>query len=265
MADFILINSPNSTAVAGGCRALQYGDGLFTTMRVSQGEIALWSLHLARLQYSARRLGFVEPDWQQLSAWLQVQARQMTADCVFKLLISRGIGGRGYAADPKAEVSCYLYQAPMPDYRALKAAGLKVGLAKLRLAAQPALAGLKHCNRLEQVLLKQELAGTALDDLVVADSNDLVIEGSAANLFYQLHGQWYTPPLDKCGVAGVMRSHIMQQQSQITERPLALHELPLLNAMFFSNALLGIAAVRELDGRPLPMAAVHSLQQQVLC
>lgn len=265
MADFILINSPNSTAVAGGCRALQYGDGLFTTMRVCNGEIALWPLHLARLQLSAKRLGFAEPDWQQLATWLQAQAQTQHADCVFKLLISRGIGGRGYAPEPEIQVSCYLYQAPLPDYSALKATGLKVGVATLRLARQPALAGLKHCSRLEQVMLKRELAGAVLDDLIVADSSDLVIEGTAANLFYQLHGYWYTPPLDACGVAGVMRKHIMSQLPQVAERELPLQELPAVTAMFFTNALLGMAAVRELADRTLDLAAVRSIQQQVLC
>jgi 4-amino-4-deoxychorismate lyase len=265
MADFILIDSPATAAIAGGCRALQYGDGLFTTMRVSQGEIALWPLHLTRLQFSAKQLGFAEPDWQQLAAWLHAQAQTQHADCVFKLLISRGIGGRGYAPDPEAQVSCYLYQAPLPDYSAVKATGLKVGVATLRLARQPALAGLKHCNRLEQVMLKRELAGAALDDLIVADSSDLVVEGTAANLFYQLAGHWYTPPLDACGVTGVMRKHIMSQLPYIRERELPLQELPAVTAMFFSNALLGMAAVRELVDRTLDLAAVRSIQQQVLC
>lgn len=265
MADFILIDSPVTAAVAGGCRALQYGDGLFTTMRVCNGEIALWPLHLARLQVSAKRLGFAEPDWQQLATWLQAQAQTRTDDCVFKLLISRGIAGRGYAPDPQAQVRCYLYLAPLPDYSAVKSTGLKVGVATLRLARQPALAGLKHCNRLEQVMLKQQLACTALDDFIVADTNDLVVEGTAANLFYQLAGHWYTPPLDACGVAGVMRRHIMSQLPQVAERKLPLQELPAVTAMFFTNALLGIAAVRELTDRTLDLSAVRSIQQQVLC
>lgn len=265
MADFILIDSPATAAVAGGCRALQYGDGLFTTMRVCHGNIALWPLHLARLQLSAKRLGFAEPDWQQLTTWLQAQAQSRSEDCVFKLLISRGISGRGYAPEPEMQVSCYLYQAPLPDYSAVKAAGLRVGVATLRLARQPALAGLKHCNRLEQVMLKRELASLALDDLIVADSGGLVIEGTAANLFYQLHGGWYTPPLDACGVAGVMRNHILVQQPHIRERELSLQELPAVTAMFFTNALLGMAAVRELADRTLDLAAVRSIQQQVLC
>lgn len=265
MANFIVVNSPTSVAIAGGCRALQYGDGLFTTMRVEYGRIALWPLHLARLQFSARRLGFASLPWDRLTDWLQEQAfnRKNEAQAVLKLLLSRGIGGRGYGPDPDNEVQCYLYHAAMPDYRQWQQDGVQVQLADLRLAQQPALAGLKHCNRLEQVLLKQELAQTDADELIVADSSDHIIEATASNLFYHLQGQWFTPPLTHSGVAGVMRQFILQQLPTIQQRPLPLVELAKVEALFLTNALLGIAPVRQLDERLLAVELVQEIIKQI--
>ena len=264
-ADIILIKDTEQLQIAAGCRALQYGDGVFTTIAIKQGQPQLWPLHLARLQLSVTRLAMPTLDWSALTNAVFTQATTQPSDGVIKLLISRGIGGRGYAPSHDTTPLIYLYHAPMPDYQRWREQGIRVGIAQLRLAIQPALAGLKHTNRLEQVLLKQELAKTDFDDLLVADQQEQLTEATAANLFYLLDGKWYTPPLHLAGVAGVMRQHILTAQALCSERSLPLAELERVEAMFICNALLGVAPVRYLSGRALSLGPVQQLQQEMLC
>jgi len=264
-AEIIVINYAAQPQVAAGCRALQYGDGVFTTIAVKNGLPQLWPLHLARLQLAVNRLAMTAPDWQAITQTVYQQAAAYVEPAVLKLLLSRGVGGRGYAPVNCGEPLVYLYHAAMPDYRQWQQQGLCVGVAQLQLAIQPALAGLKHTNRLEQVLLKQELAQTDFDDLLVFDQQQQLTEATAANLFYQLNGNWYTPPLHLAGVAGVMRQHILASLPQIQERILPLCELAQVQAMFLTNALLGIGPVRQLNGSALSISAVQQLQQEMLC
>lgn len=263
--EIIVINDSAQPQVAAGCRALQYGDGVFTTLAVKNGQPQLWSLHLARLQLAVTRLALPAPDWHVLTETVAQHAAQFTAPTVIKLLLSRGIGGRGYAPHQCHHPIVYLYTAAMPDYQHWQQHGLRVGVAKLRLAIQPALAGLKHTNRLEQVLLKQELAQTSFDDLLVVDQQQHLTEATAANVFYQWQGQWFTPPLHLAGVAGVMRQHIMANLAGCQERVLQVSDIKHVQAMFLTNALLGIAPINSIEGYALPIAAVQQIQQEILC
>lgn len=243
-------------------RSFNYGDGIFTTMQVRDGCIQLWPLHLQRLQRSAVQLGFAAIDWQALQQ--QAQAAITAPEQVIKLLVSRGEGGRGYAAADVGAPGVYVFTSPMPDYRHAQQQGVGLGIAALKLAVQPLLAGLKHNNRLEQVLLKQELAGTEHDDLLVLDQQGFITEVSAANVFLFRDGVWHTPELLRAGVAGVMRQHIMQQ-ADITPVNWPATELESVDAMFICNALMGIVPVHSVEGRALSVRTVQQFSKQVLC
>ena len=243
-------------------RSFNYGDGIFTTMQVRAGSIQLWPLHLQRLQRAASQLGFASIDWHSVEQ--QAQGAVTAEQQVIKLLISRGDAGRGYAPTDGCSPNIYVSVSPMPDYRQAQTQGVHLQPARLKLAVQPALAGLKHNNRLEQVLLKQELASTAADDLLVLDQLGFITEATAANVFLQRAGQWYTPALTRAGVAGVMRQHIMQS-ADIREIDWTAAELDSVDAMFICNALMGIVPVRRFANRNLAMAGVEQFTKQVIC
>lgn len=243
-------------------RSFNYGDGLFTTMQVQGGAIKLWPLHLQRLQHGAARLGFAEVDWPAVQQ--QVQAAITAEQQVVKLLVSRGEGGRGYATDALSLPKIYLSTSAMPDYRRQREQGVRMQLARLQLAVQPLLAGLKHNNRLEQVLLKQELATTDAEELLVLDQQGFITEASAANVFLHRDGRWHTPALERAGVAGVMRQHIMQQ-ADITLVNWQAAELTAVDAMFICNALMGIVPVCSIAGRALSLSTVQQFIKQVVC
>lgn len=243
-------------------RSFNYGDGIFTTMQVRGGDIQLWPLHLQRLQLGAAKLGLAPIDWQQLR--LQAEQAVSSAEQVIKILISRGEGGRGYACNNVSAPRIYISCSAMPDYQQARQQGVCLVVAQLALAVQPALAGLKHNNRLEQVLLKQELAQSGAEELLVLDQLGFVTEVTAANVFFQRGGQWFTPELKRAGVDGVMRQHLMQQMP-VTEVNWQIDELREVDAMFICNALMGIVPVRRFEHNSLSLAPVKQFIQQVVC
>ena len=237
----LYLQAPNSTD-----RSFQYGDGLFTTVRVKDGKAMLWDLHLQRLVSGAKALLIHEFDTDELT--VQVQQAISASDEVIKVLISRGQAGRGYSPQGIESPCCYISTAALPDYSNWQQQGIRLGVAGFKLAQQPALAGLKHNNRLEQVLIKAELAERDVDELVVLDQTDAVIEVSAANLMFCKKGQWFTPKLDRAGVNGVMRQYLMTQRA-ITEGCFSLADLQQAEALLICNALMGVVPVKEFAGQ----------------
>ena len=237
----LYLHTPNSTD-----RSFQYGDGLFTTVRVKDGKAMLWDLHLQRLISGAEALLIHAFDTDELTA--KVQQVISAPDQVIKVLISRGQAGRGYSPQGIESACCYISTAALPDYSNWQQHGIQLGVAQFKLAQQPTLAGLKHNNRLEQVLIKAELAQSGVDELVVLDQSDAVIEVSAANLMFCKNGQWFTPKLDQAGVNGVMRQHLMAHLS-VTEGRYHLTDLQQADALLICNALMGVVPVKQFAGQ----------------
>lgn len=206
----------------------------------------LWDLHLQRLVEGANRLCIAAFDTTELT--IKVQQAISASEQVIKVLISRGQAGRGYSPVGISSACCYISTATLPDYSNWQQQGICLGAADLKLAQQPALAGLKHNNRLEQVLIKAELAASEFDELVVLDQSGAVIEGSAANLMFCKNGHWHTPKLDLAGVNGVMRQYLMSQRV-VTEGRYQLIDLQQAEALLLCNALMGVVPVKVFAGK----------------
>jgi 4-amino-4-deoxychorismate lyase len=164
---------------------------------------------------------------------------------VLKLLLTRGSGGRGYAPPREAAPTWVLSRHPLPP---AAAEGLRLHWCRTRLASQPMLAGLKHCNRLEQVLARAECVEAGADEGLLRDAGGRVVSATAANLFV-LHGRaWSTPPIDDCGVAGVCRGFLVPVL-QARERTLSEADVEAADAVFLCNAVRGILAVARVGAR----------------
>jgi 4-amino-4-deoxychorismate lyase len=244
-------------------RLANYGDGTFTTMQVSDGKVALLNRHIDRLVNDSQALGLtVAAD---AIRKVIVAALAARSDGVLKVLIGAGQGGRGYArlAEPTVNVAVSWHDVPAV-YQSWQHQGIHVGTVPVTLARQPLLAGLKHANRLEQVLIKQALVRTDFDDAIVTDTEQNVIEASAANLFWQTGNQWFTSSLALAGVNGVMRQFILDHRPDINIIEQQLTEIAHVDAMFLSNALMQIVPVKTLtlgESRwELAIAPVLSLQ-----
>ena len=250
----MLVDGVPATVVAAGDRGLNYGDGLFETMRLHAGRICLLSRHLARLRAGCRRIALPYPGDTSIEADLAglVAAAGPNGDGVVRLVVTRGDGGRGYAppADATARriVALYPLPAPGPD-------ALEVGVCDIRLGHSPALGGLKHLGRLEQVLAAAETAAAGWDEGLMLDRHDRIVEGTRHNLFFVRDGRTWTPPLDGCGVAGVMRALVLEALDRLglpgAEAPLRYDELHEVEEMFLCNAVAGVRPVSRLAGRTL--------------
>ena len=253
MLKMILINSEEKAEHPIADRGFQYGDGCFTTMMVKFGQIQHWHAHLARLQRDTNALAINCIDWQQLKADLaRVTATLQTeAYSVVKILISRGIGGQGYSPincqKPTVVISSHNYPK---HYLTWQKQGIRLALLKQPIGLSP-LAGIKHLNRLEQILLKQELARLDVEDGVVCCINGNVIETTASNIFWRKGKQIYTPSLTFAGVLGTQRAVIIKtlQQMNVDVQQVQVKPEILLAAdeIFICNALMELIPVKQIE------------------
>jgi 4-amino-4-deoxychorismate lyase len=246
-------------ALALDDRGAAYGDGLFETMRVHHGNVHWWDAHWARLARGARVLGMPVPD----QGLVRAQAKRLLdgRDGVAKLLVTRGAGGRGYAP-PREPVPVWMLSlhAPPP---APPREGLTLRWCDLRLAPQPVLAGIKHCNRLEQVLARAEWVSPGIHEGLLRSADGDVICATAANLFVLRDGRWTTPPIDRCGVAGICRGWAIGCLVAVEAR-IGVEQVETADAVFVCNAVRGILPVARLGGRSWPPhPQVRALRQRL--
>lgn len=237
------IEADAATGALAAGRGFAYGDGVFETLRAVDGRVPWWSAHRERLLRGVARLGFAPPPSTRLDAELAALAREVGAG-VLKLVVTRGSGGRGYAPAQEVDPLWTLSAHPLPP--APRVPGLVVRWCDLRLGVQPALAGLKHCNRLEQVLARAEWRDADIDEGLLRDADGGVVCATAANVFVLRDGVWSTPPVDRCGVAGVCRGWALAALAA-REMPLGVDDVAGADAVFLCNAVRGILPVARLD------------------
>lgn len=241
MSARIFIGETQVDAAPADDRGLAYGDGVFETMRVHAGELPLWSRHRERLMLGAQRLGLILPPIDVVESHIGDAIAGVDAG-VLKLLVTRGSGGRGYAP-PIAPVPMWMLALhPLPS---TPSSGLRVRWCQTHLAVQPALAGIKHCNRLEQVLARAECEQADCEEGLMRDMAGDVVCATAANLLVWCEGRWVTPPVEACGVAGVCRGWLLEQ-GLVHVGNIAMHQVETADALALCNAVRGILPVSSL-------------------
>ena len=234
-------------------RALHYGDALFETIACLEGQPRLLEHHLRRLALGCERLGIDAGSYATLASEVRELARG-TSRAIIKLLLTRGTAvARGYApaGGERARRIALRYAWPHEDPLAQEE-GVRVRLGRLRLGENPALAGIKHCNRLEQVLARREWTDPAIAEALLFSSSGALVSGTMSNVFLVRDSRLLTPLLDRCGVAGVMRALILEIAPAagitVEERRLEAADLEAADELFLTNAVTGIRPVRELEG-----------------
>jgi 4-amino-4-deoxychorismate lyase len=228
-------------------RGLAYGDGLFETIAVRGGRPLLLDRHLARLADGCSRLA-ITADHELIRGELLAYAAAL-GEGVLKLIVTRGDSLRGYVPDPSAQARRILQGNPPAAYPAIHAEqGVRLFPCATRLSRQPLLAGLKHLNRLEQVIARSEWQDTEHAEGLMLDQAGRVIEGVFSNLFLVRDGVLITADLKRCGVAGVMRAELLFQAeslgipTQITD--ITLEQLQWADEVFVCNSVYGVWPVR---------------------
>jgi len=261
------VGGPPRETLSSLDRGLAYGDGLFETIAVRNARPRLLEHHLARLADGCRRLS-IPLDQALLRAELLAFASEL-GEGVAKLIVTRGDGARGYAPPADAAPRRLLFGNPWPSYaQANTSEGVELFPCRTRLAEQPLLAGLKHLNRIEQVIARGEWQDPRFAEGLMRDLSGRGVEGGFSNLFLVRDGRLITAELSRCGVSGVMRAWLLEQapaqQIAVEIRDIDYAELLQAGEVFLCNSLYGIWPVRHLDGHDWPAGALTRKLQGIL-
>ena len=262
MAIKALINGQVQAGVAVDDRGLQYGDGVFETIAVAEAGPLCLDEHLSRLREGCERLSIPPPALPVLRAEVALVSGSdpgsnsgSNPGAVVKIILTRGEGGRGYAPPAEARPNRIVALYPWPAYPPGHAsAGVRLRFCRRRYGINPALAGIKHLNRLEQILARAEWQDQAIAEGLVMDLDDNVIEGTMSNFFMVKDRALLTSDLHACGVRGVIRQKIIGLAAGLG---LAVHEQAISQALlreadeiFLCNSLIGVWPARMLAGQP---------------
>jgi len=255
-----LINGVEATSVAVADRGLHYGDGVFETIAVRGGRPCLWSLHRERLFRGLVRLRINTDGLVGLEDEID-RLLQEAVDGVLKLIVTRGPGPPGYGARSAAVPTRILLRYPPRSYpRAWAEQGVAVRRCRTRLAIGGALAGIKHLNRLEQVLARREWDDPNIAEGLMADQAGRLISGTMSNIFLIQDDVLLTPSLQRCGIAGTVRARVLAQAAvlgiPVVEADLPIDAFKTADGAFLTNSLIGIWPILAVDGRVLSIEAL---------
>ncbi len=257
MGDFpaIWVDGERAGALPLPDRGLDFGDGLFETLLLYRGRPILIDYHWQRLQAGLRVLDFPDCRAAAYEQLMAACAELVSHDWIaLRLTLTRGGAPRGYAPPADARVRVVISAAPLAQDRRQPAEPVHLEWANIRWSSQPALAGIKHLNRLEQVMAAREAQASGCDDVVVMDQAGRVCSTGSGNLFALISGVLCTPDLHAAGIAGTRRRLVIEQLAPdlglaVDIRDISMEELVTADELFCCNSLRGLQPVRQLANR----------------
>jgi 4-amino-4-deoxychorismate lyase len=241
-------------------RGFQYGDGVFTTIAVRSGVPLFFNRHLDRLQRDCAALGMPASGEETLIQEVEYLLKDQ-GDGVLKIQLTRGSGGRGYRPPPSDVPTRVLALHPSASYpSSFEQDGVAVCLCSTRLGMNSRLAGIKHMNRLEQILARSEWQDSGIAEGLMFDQDDHLVEGTMTNVFLVRNERLLTPMLDRCGIKGVIRSVLIGAAQDlgldVSECRLSMEELENADAVFLSNSVIGLWPVCRIEGRSYAIGSI---------
>jgi len=252
-----LVNGEISTFVTTSNRGLNYADGLFETLTVHNGRPRRWQAHMDRLGVGCERLGLVMPPQAILLREVQTVSAGLL-DAVVKIVLTRDGQARGYMPQMNKDcvriISAHLFP---DDVGEVARQGRAARICELRLAIQPTLGGIKHLNRLEQVLASDELRDSGVAEGILLDMEDYVISAISANIFLVMEDRLLTPRMDRCGVRGVVRGQVLAGfGARCEQRRIGVDMLKEAEEVFICNSVRGIVPLTSIDDREYEIGPV---------
>ncbi len=239
----------NFADVSSQDRGLAYGDGLFETVRLAAGRLAWWPEHLARLTVGCRVLGLSDPCDTDLRQSIDAAVLMSgKTDAVVKLIYTAGAGQRGYRRPDSVQPSLTVLVDNLPEVNpAWYAHGLVLGVLPVPFAGgMPTLTGLKHLNRLPQVMARTTWP-TGVDECLLQDESGLILGGTQSNFCWLEGDCWFTPPIRGSAIAGTVRG-VLNAHLGVKVVPLAVGRLALARAAVLTNAVWGVLHVGRIKG-----------------
>jgi len=266
----ILVNGKQSAQIQVMDRGLHYGDGLFETIAYQKNKLLLWENHWQRLAQSAEILNINLPDKNLLQQELEYTAKDHE-NMVLKLLITRGIGERGYKVPASANPTRIIISDDWPNYPLEhRQVGINVHICAMRLSSNKVLAGIKHLNRLENILARSEWDDDAIFEGLMLDQDNDVIEGTMTNLFMIKNNAIFTPSLTNGGIAGIMRQQVIDFAEKIKQpvrySNIKLNTLLDADEILLSNSIIGVWPVKKIRNYSFarkPSALTEKIQDYI--
>ncbi len=249
-----MINGEYQQFISADSRGYHYGDGLFETIRV-QDQVALnLPMHIQRMHSGLRTLG-IAANLELIESQVQKYMHQLQLPTVarLKIIVSRGGAARGYSCATSAPAHIAIGCSPYEDVtEELQKKGIQLRFCAMRLSLNPVLAGIKHLNRLEQVLARAEWQDDRIFEGLMFDTDDNLVEGTMSNLFLVVNDVLRTPAIDRCGVSGVMRREILDRIApelgiDTEVGRLTRHDLRAADEVFITNSLIGSLSCRQCE------------------
>ena len=252
MDSIAIINGKEQSNISIFNRNFQYGDGLFETCVVNNNQILFWEKHLSRLDIGCRKLKIKNIEEE---IWLKdiKKALSLTSkkNCVLKLILSRGNSQRGYSYSDDILPVRVVIVSEVKNVQAKESFSLEY--ASSGYHSNPNLAGIKHCNRIEQILARSSLKR---DEAIMLDENQNIISVTQGNIYFIFGQSLVTPKLDRCGVIGSRRSLILELAESIElnveEGNVSMNDAKKADEAFISNSIMGIQSVNSIEEYQLP-------------
>lgn len=256
----ILIDGKPTDQISVLDRGFVYGDGVFRTMKVSAGRVLCWERHWRKLGRDCLALGLMIPERRLIEQDCDRAAGELAAG-VLKIIVTRGVGGRGYDPALASGGTRVIMSFPArSDHATRHRSALCVRWCRTRVSIQPALAGVKHLGRLENILARAEWSAPEIDEGLMLDPEGHVIEGTASNLFVLEGNRLATPDLTRCGVAGVQRERVLELADRLgiscEIRSISVEQVLAADAVFLVNSLIGLQPVARIERHTYPQSTL---------
>jgi len=265
-----LLNGESKHCIEFSDRGFQYGDGLFETIEVLNGTPVFLNQHLQRLSKGCEKLLIPMPDIEIIrKEAFQLAQNSISKQAVLKLIMTRGSGGRGYRQPEIIHPTRLFSLHPFPDHpESFKQQGITLRFCNTRLGLNPALSGIKHMNRLEQVMARSEWNSPEIQEGLMLDIDDNVIEGTMSNVFLVKENTLYTPVIEQCGVEGVLRNIVIAEarkiQVKVIEKTLSKEDIKSADELFVTNSIIGMWPVKQLEHQKYALGPLTKRMQGLL-
>lgn len=262
-----LLNGESKHCIEFSDRGFQYGDGLFETIEIFNGRPLFFKQHLQRLFNGCQKLLIPPPDAEIITK----EAFQFSHDsthAVLKLIVTRGSGGRGYRQPDHISPTRLFSLHSFPNHpESYNSQGINVRFCSNTLGINPILAGIKHMNRLEQIIARAEWNTSEFQEGLMMDVHGNVIEGTMSNLFLVKDNILYTPLIDQCGVEGILRNILIitakKNKIKVIEKVISKKELVNADELFMTNSIIGIWPIKQLEKQRFTIGVVTKKLQRL--